>query len=248
MRRARIRETDVVLEIGAGLGRLTELLAESAEAVAAVEIDRGLFNLLDKRLGHKANIRLFHGDFLRSKHLIEPNLTSIVAGLADGKKIKVVANLPYQISSPAIINLLEWEIPLDAMYVMVQREVAERLAAGPGVRQYGPLSVFAQYWADVGVFAQVAPSDFWPQPDVSSSLVALTCRPPAVEAKDYSVFSNLVNLLFQNRRKMLRKALKIGFDSQFASEIMGKSGMDGRLRAGNLRVDEIVSLANEMAV
>ncbi len=241
---ARLTSEDTVLEIGAGIGRLTSLLADRCRKVISVEIDSGLFKIASQRLKGREDVFLIHGDLLDGKHHISDEVTHSLRRVHQSGPIKVVANLPYQISSPAIINILEWEIAVGRMCVMLQKEVAERLTAVPGQSEYGPLSVFAGYRADMTVFAEVAPSEFWPQPEVRSALVDIVRREPEITAGEYRVFSKLVNLLFQNRRKMLRKGLKMGFGGDAANRLIEKSGINEKKRPGELTTAELVHLAN----
>ncbi|MDP6439822.1 MAG: 16S rRNA (adenine(1518)-N(6)/adenine(1519)-N(6))-dimethyltransferase RsmA [Candidatus Brocadiia bacterium] len=173
---------DAVLEIGTGLGRLTARLADRARAVVSVEIDPGLYAAALDRLAGLENVTLVNADFLARKHLINPEVERALRQAAGDGPFKVVANLPYQISSPGIINLLEWEPQPAEIDVMLQAEVADRLTAGPGTPQYGPLTVFAAYWADVERLMKVPPSAFWPQPQVGSAFVRITPRTSKPEA------------------------------------------------------------------
>ncbi len=238
---------DVVLEVGTGIGRLTALLAERAGHVVSAEIDAGLFRIASERLGAVRNVTLLHTDLLESKHRIASRVTDCVSGISGSRTVKVVANLPYRISSPAIINLLEWGVPVSTMHVMLQAEVAERLTALPGGSDYGPLSVFAGYMSETQILFRVPPSAFWPPPEVSSAFVRLRCRRLEAETDDYSLFSRLVNILFQNRRKTLRKGLKIGWGAEKAALVLERSGMSGRLRPQQLAVSDFVLLSNVLA-
>ena len=244
---AGVSSGDFVVEIGAGLGRLTVMLGERAGKVVSVEIDGGLFKLASKRIAERGNVTLLHKDFLESKHRIDPDISALVRRERKGKPVKVVSNLPYQISSPAIINLLNWEQPVESMYLMLQREVAERLVSGPGRSQYGPLSVFAAYGSHVRLLFKVPASAFWPRPEVSSAVVELRRRKPNIEAVDYTLFSKVVRYLFQNRRKMLRKALKMGWGKSISEKVLEDTEIEGECRVEQLTVERIVAIANALS-
>ena len=238
---------DVVLEIGTGLGHLTEHLAERAAAVVSVEIDRGFCDVARDRLAGHAHVTLLCADFLASKHRINPVVTDTVRKVAAGRPVKVASNLPYQISSAAIVNLLEWEVPVNEIAVMLQAEVADRLRARPGTAQYGPLTVFAVYRAEVEELFTVPASAFWPRPAVHSAFVRLVPRPPACVARSYETFSEAVNRLFQCRRKTLARALHVGWKDLDAGRLLASLSLDPVRRPETLSLEEFVSIANALA-
>jgi len=240
---------DVVLEIGTGLGRLTERLARRAGRVVSVEIDAGLARAAGGRLAGFENVCLLCCDFLQGKHRINATVTGAVQQALGGAvgSFKVVSNLPYCISSPALVCLLEWEVPPRAVYVMVQSEVAERLIAPPGSREYGPLTVFVQYRADVERLFTLPPGAFWPPPKVSSSFIRLVPSAPHPVAADYELFREVVNVLFQNRRKTLRHALHIGWADATAHRILQGTNLPQQVRPEELAVEDFVSIANLLA-
>ncbi len=246
LRTAAVDSSDTVLEIGGGIGRLTALLADRARDVVSIEIDGGLFRVASDRLAGRDNVCLLHRDLLKSKHMIDPDVTRHVRRLCSGNPVKVVANLPYQISSPAIINLLEWEQPVSTIHVMLQREVAERLTAGPGGQDYGPLTVFARYGAKTRIIFRVPPSAFMPSPAVESAFVALERRRPEKKAENYALFARVVNVLFQNRRKTLRKVLKREWGKEACATVLEKADLEGMLRPEKLEVSDFVRLANAL--
>jgi 16S rRNA (adenine1518-N6/adenine1519-N6)-dimethyltransferase len=248
VREARVGPQDAVLEIGTGLGQLTERLARAAAAVVTVEIDRGLCEIAKSRLAPYPNVILLHADFLESKHRINPLVTDAVRSAGGGRVSKVVSNLPYQICSPAVINLLEWELPVAEMDVMLQAEVVERLAAGPGTSEYGPLTVFVAYRAAVEVLFPLPPSAFWPQPAVSSQFVRIVPHAPQTEARSYDMFSQAVNKLFQSRRKTLSRALKIGWGDDVAGKVIRDVSLEPTRRPDTLTVAEFVSIADALAI
>jgi len=252
---ARVRPGEAVLEIGAGLGRLTAQLAARAGAVVAVEIDTGLCQVARERLQGTGNVALLCCDFLQRKHRINAEVTGAVlraleelAGPRGGERAtRVVANLPYGISAPAIVNLLEWEVPVREIDVMLQAEVAARLVAHTGTPEYGPLTVLARYWSRIERLFRAPPSAFWPQPAVSSSFVRLTPRAPQPGARSYALFSEVVRGLFQHRRKTLDRALALGWGRPRAEALTEKVGLDPGLRPGRLRVTDFVALSDALA-
>jgi 16S rRNA (adenine1518-N6/adenine1519-N6)-dimethyltransferase len=195
---------DWIIEIGPGTGSLTEELLAGGCHVTAVEIDRDLAGLLRQRLGHKANFTLIEGDALAGKHAINAQLLSLMGtARAARKPVKLVANLPYNIASPLVIELLIAGAELLAF--TVQKEVAQRLKAAAGSEHFGPLSVMAQLLAEVELLRTLPPQAFWPMPKVDSGLVRMTRRDQlGTRAADFSRF---VHAVFSYRRKMLRKAL-----------------------------------------
>ncbi|NLW50543.1 MAG: ribosomal RNA small subunit methyltransferase A [Candidatus Brocadiaceae bacterium] len=244
---ARLDPQEVVLEIGTGLGRLTQRLAAGARMVVSVEIDRGLHAVAAHRLAAAANVRLLCCDFLESKHRIRAEVTDAVhaAGGADGP-LKVVSNLPYGISSPAIVNLLEWEIPVAEMCLMLQKEVADRVVARPGTRAYGPLTVIVGHWAEAERLATFPRHAFWPPPEVSSTLLRIARRPAVARTPDYDVFAAAVARLFQTRRKSLAAAVRAAWDAHAADRVTRAAGIDTRRRAEELTVAELHAVARAL--
>lgn len=237
---------EAVLEIGTGLGRLTARIAERAARAVSVEIDRALHELAVENLRAFANVVLLCGDFLQSKHRINPAATKAVKDATGGRAqpLKVVSNLPYSISSPAIVNLLEWDVPPGEMYVMLQKEVADRLTARPGTREYGPLTVFVDYWASVERLFSIPRRCFWPAPEVSSSLVKISRRPQRQRTEEYATFSTVVRKLFAARRKTLASALRGGWGRETSQEVPERLGMDPRTRAENLATADFEAIAS----
>lgn len=227
---------DVVLEIGPGLGHLTSVLAESSGRVVAVEIDRGLAEVLKGRIAGLDNVDLLVGDVLDGGESLSPLVSEAVRGaLAAEPKagLLVVSNLPYAVAATAVVALLESDLPVAQMVVMLQKEVAERMAAAPGGPAYGLTSVLVSAKADVHVRRRVPPDVFWPRPKVPSAIAIITPRADAVGGRDYDRLKWAAKLLFQHRRKALQACLKL------LGEAAG--GMPARarnLREG-LRVDEL---------
>lgn len=196
---ADLSEGDPVLEIGPGIGTLTQALAETGAAVTAVELDDHLLSVLDKTLEHYDNVRVVHGDIMRTD----------IETLMNHKPFKVCANLPYYITTPIIMKLLEQKLPIERIVVMVQKEVAERMVAVPGHKIYGALSVSVQYYTEPKMLFEISPKCFMPAPEVTSAVVAMDVRrEPPVDLMDEKRFFSVVKAAFQQRRKTLSNALK----------------------------------------
>jgi 16S rRNA (adenine1518-N6/adenine1519-N6)-dimethyltransferase len=239
---ASLTSSDSVLEVGAGIGTLTLGLAERAGWVSAVEVDRHLLPALEAAVATRPNVRIVPGDILA----MAP--ADLFGGPAAAPR-KVVANLPYNIASAVITRLLERPVGLVTMVVTIQREVAERLAARPGGREYGILSVAVQYRAIPKILARIPPGAFLPPPAVDSALVELRPRQrPAVEVTDESMFFRVVAAGFGQRRKTLHNALAAGLD--LSKEDVGRAcreaGIDPRVRAETLDLDAFGRLARAL--
>ena len=244
---AGVRADEAVLEIGPGLGALTARLAARATRVVAVELDRGLHAVAAETLRAFGNVDLLAGDFLAGKHAINPDVTRAAraACAPTGRPLKVVSNLPYSISSPAIVCLLEWEVPVGEMYLMLQEEVARRVTASPGGRDYGPLTVTVSYWAGAEVLFTLGRGAFWPAPQVRSALVRIARR-PAVDAGDYAAFSALTARLFGQRRKTLGHTLRGGWGAERARAALESLGVAETARVETLSVDQLRALAQAL--
>lgn len=202
IRAADIGKDDMVLEIGPGIGTMTQYLAEAAGKVIAVEIDRNLIPILEDTLGSYENVRIINEDVLKL------DLRKLVQDENGGKPVKVVANLPYYITTPIIMGLFEGDVPVSSITVMVQKEVAERMKSGPGNKDYGALSLAVQYYADTYLVANVPPNCFMPRPKVGSAVIRFTRheRPP-VEAEDEKLMFDIIRAAFNQRRKTLANGL-----------------------------------------
>lgn len=232
---ANISEGDAVLEIGPGIGTLTQGLAEAGANVTAVEIDRRLIEVLAKTLEGYENIKVVHGDILRidiAKEVMAP-------------RYKVVANLPYYITTPIIMGLLEAHMPVDVLVTMVQKEVAQRMVAVPGTKDYGSLSVAVQYYTKPEIMFIVPPASFIPPPAVDSAVIRCTVREkPPVEV-DERVFFRVVKAAFAQRRKTLSNTLKTtGVPAETLKVILEKAGIDGTRRGETLSLEEFAAIAN----
>ncbi|MFQ5656966.1 MAG: 16S rRNA (adenine(1518)-N(6)/adenine(1519)-N(6))-dimethyltransferase RsmA [Candidatus Methylomirabilales bacterium] len=237
-----LRREDRVLEIGAGVGTLTHSLAERCSRVVAVEIDPGLFRILQHVLGGNAQVTLVHGDAL---HL---DYTSL---LGEEGPWKVIANLPYSIATPLIARLLNLSDCFSFLLLMVQQEVAERLMASPGNKAYGSLTVLAQYYTDVRMMLRVSRTAFYPRPQVDSALVKLDIPPkPRVSPRDPSLFFRLVRAAFAHRRKTLKNALAqldwIPFERDELRAIIERAGIDPHRRGETLNLQEFRMLADHL--
>lgn len=228
---------DLVIEVGPGTGSLTEELLSRAGAVVAVEIDRDLAGLLRARLAGNVKFSLIEGDALDSKHELNAQLAGTISrALQDGRRPKLVANLPYNIASPLIIDLLIEGTELLAF--TVQKEVAERLRATAGTKEYGVLSIMAQLLGEVEVLRTLPAQAFWPAPKIESALVRIRRRDRLGERA--GAFGRFVQCLFSARRKTLRKSLAMaGMDAEKA---LGASGIEGQLRPEDVSPEDLLRL------
>ncbi|MGN1314029.1 MAG: 16S rRNA (adenine(1518)-N(6)/adenine(1519)-N(6))-dimethyltransferase RsmA [Lachnospiraceae bacterium] len=199
---AEITEDDCVIEIGPGIGTMTQYLAEKAREVIAIEIDRNLIPILQDTLSSYSNVRIINEDVLKV------DIRQLAEERNQGRPIKVVANLPYYITTPIVMGLLESHVPLQSITIMVQKEVADRMQEGPGSKDYGALSLAVQYYAKPKIVAQVPPNCFMPRPKVGSAVIRLTCyaRPP-VKVRDERFMFDLIRASFNQRRKTLVNSL-----------------------------------------
>lgn len=236
---ADLSRADRVLEVGAGLGTLTVALAERAGSVTAVEVDGTLIPILREVVGGRPTVRIVHGDILQlDLHTLIPN----------GGPWKVVSNLPYNIASPLIVRLLELPLGVTRLVLTVQREVADRLAAGPGTKDYGALSVAVQYRAEVAVVGGIPSTGFYPPPEVDSAIVRIDVRSqPTVAVADERAFFAVVRAAFGQRRKMLRNALVArGMVAAEAEAACRDAGIDPRRRGETLSLQEFAVLSAAM--
>lgn len=199
---AGVTKDDCVLEIGPGIGTMTQYLADSARQVVAVEIDKNLIPILQETLKEYDNITVLNADILKV------DIRQLVDEYNDGRPVKVVANLPYYITTPIIMGLFESGVPIDNITVMVQKEVADRMQVGPGSKDYGALSLAVQYYAEPYIVANVPPNCFIPRPNVGSAVIRLTRhREPPVTVRDQELMFKLIRASFNQRRKTLLNGL-----------------------------------------
>lgn len=236
---ANVQENDRVLEIGPGIGTLTQALAETGAEVTCVELDKRLPEVLAHTLDAYDNVRVIQGDILKV------NIPEIMGD----KAFKVVANLPYYITTPIIMALLEKHLPITDIVVMVQKEVAERMAAQPGGKTYGALSVAVQYYTVPEIALYVPPRSFMPPPEVDSVVVNCKVRQiPAVELIDEKMFFRVVKAAFGQRRKTLNNALKsMGVDKNIIADVLDKAGIEATRRGETLTMEEFGAIANILA-
>jgi 16S rRNA (adenine1518-N6/adenine1519-N6)-dimethyltransferase len=236
---------DPVLEVGPGIGTLTKELVARAGKVVAVEIDKGLFPILEETLGTPPNLSLIHGDILKL------DLRELTEREFGGHEFKVVANLPYYITTPIIMRFLEEGLPFGSITVMIQREVAQRMAAGPGDKEYGSLSLAVQYYTKPRILCKVPASVFIPRPKVDSTVVILERRDrPEVEVCDRELFFRVVRGSFAKRRKTLLNNLTTGelreWDRERMLNILSISGIDPQRRGETLTIEEFARISNNM--
>lgn len=233
---AELSEADTVLEVGPGIGTLTQGLAESKARVVAVELDTRLLPVLATTLNGYDNVRVVHGDILKVNIMEEIGAPSF----------KVCANLPYYITTPIIFALLEKRLPMERLVAMVQKEVAERMAAQPGGKEYGALSVAIQYYTEPKIAFIVPPTSFIPAPAVDSAVIVCKRREkPPVEVCDEGLFFRVVKAAFSLRRKMLSNSLKnMGIKSEQVVKWLELAGVDGKRRAETLSLEDFAKLTN----
>lgn len=240
---AQIGVEDCVLEIGPGIGTMTQYLAENAGKVIAVEIDKALMPILEDTLAAYGNITVLQGDILKM------DIGELAEKYNGGKPLKVVANLPYYITTPIIMGLFEKNVPVESITVMVQKEVAERMQAKPGTKDYGALSLAVQYYAEPKIIANVPPNCFMPRPNVGSAVVKLECyEKPFVEVTDEKFMFTLIRAAFNQRRKMLVNALTGVGMTALTKENVAKAlvslNISETIRGEKLTLSEFAELSN----
>lgn len=243
IREAEITKDDFVLEIGPGIGTMTQYLAEYAREVVAVEIDDALIPILKDTLKDWNNVSVIHGDILKT------DIKKIAMEKNEGKPIKVVANLPYYITTPIIMGLFENKVPIDSITIMVQKEVADRMQTGPGSKDYGALSLAVQYYAEPQIVANVPPNCFMPRPKVGSAVIRLTRHSqPPVNVKDEKLMFRLIRASFNQRRKTLANGLKNSQELNYSKEeveaAIMKCNLPLTIRGEALTLEQFAELAN----
>lgn len=242
---AGITKDDFVLEIGPGIGTMTQYLAESAREVTAVEIDRNLIPILEETLAGYDNVTVINQDILKL------DLEALANEKNGGRPIKVVANLPYYITTPIIMGLYESHVPVSSITVMVQKEVAQRMQAGPGSKDYGALSLAVQYYASPYIAANVPPNCFMPRPNVGSAVIHLeSYQNPPVSVKDEKLMFALIRASFNQRRKTLLNGLKNASDLPFGKEELLETfaalGWKETVRGEQLTLEEFAQLSDAL--
>lgn len=242
---AGVTKEDVVLEIGPGFGTMTQYLAEAAKEVIAVEIDKTLIPILHETLAEYDNITIINEDILKV------DIAKLVEEKNAGKPIKVVANLPYYITTPIIMGLFESHVPLDNITVMVQKEVAQRMQAGPGTKDYGALSLAVQFYAEPYIVANVPPNCFIPRPGVGSAVIRLTkWENPPIEVEDETFLFSLIRASFNQRRKTLQNSLVNGGVSvtkEQVVEALEKMELSPTVRGEALTLEQFAQLSDILA-
>ena len=243
---AGVTKDDFVVEIGPGIGTMTQYLCESAGAVAAVEIDKNLIPILHDTLSEYDNVEIINEDILKV------DMAALAEEKNGGKPIKVVANLPYYITTPIIMGLFESHVPIESITVMVQKEVADRMQCGPGTKDYGALSLAVQYYAKPEIVANVPPNCFMPRPSVGSAVIRLTRHEkPPVEVVDEKLMFRLIRASFNQRRKTLVNGLKNASDLSFSKEQIEAAieaiGQSLTIRGEALTLEQFAALSNQFS-
>lgn len=243
IRSAEITKDDFVLEIGPGIGTMTQYLACAAREVVAVEIDKALIPILEDTLSSYDNVTVINEDVLKL------DIVKLAQERNGGKPIKVVANLPYYITTPIIMGLFESHVPVQSITVMVQKEVADRMQVGPGTKDYGALSLAVQYYAKPYIAANVPPNCFMPRPKVGSAVIRLECHEePPVQVKDGKLMFRIIRASFNQRRKTLANGLKnspeISLSREGIEQAIAELGKGASVRGEALNLEEFATLSN----
>ena len=240
-----VTEDDFVLEIGPGIGTMTQYLCERAREVVAVEIDKNLIPILSDTLKNYSNVTVINEDILKL------DICKLAEEKNQGKPIKVVANLPYYITTPIIMGLFESHVPIDSITIMVQKEVAERMQEKPGSKEYGALSLAVQYYAKPEIVANVPPNCFMPRPNVGSAVIRLTRHEkPPVEVEDEKLVFRIIRASFNQRRKTLANGLNNSPEIHLPKEVIQESivslGVPENIRGEALSLEQFAELSNEI--
>lgn len=242
---AGITKDDCVLEVGPGIGTMTQYLAESAREVVAVEIDKNLIPILEDTLSEYDNVTVINDDILKV------DVNRIVQEKNGGRPIKVVANLPYYITTPIIMGLFENHVPLKSITIMVQKEAADRMQVGPGTKDYGALSLAVQYYAKPEIVANVPPNCFIPRPGVGSAVIRLTrYEQPPVHVEDERKMFGLIRASFGQRRKTLVNGLgnapELGLAKEHVAAVLEEMGLSPTIRGEALTLEQFAELSNRL--
>ncbi len=243
MREAGVTKEDFVVEIGPGIGTMTQYLCEQAREVVAVEIDRNLIPILEDTLQVYDNVEVVNEDILKV------DIKALAEERNGGKPIKVVANLPYYITTPIIMGLFESHVPIESITIMVQKEVADRMQTGPGSKEYGALSLAVQYYAKPEIVANVPPNCFMPRPKVGSAVIRLTRHEKSpVEVKDEKMMFRVIRASFNQRRKTLVNGLtnagNLPYSKEKITEAIEKMGLPSTVRGETLTLEQFAMLTN----
>ena len=243
IRESGVTKDDMVIEIGPGIGTMTQYLCENAREVVAIEIDKNLIPILDDTLSAYDNVTVINEDVLKV------DIKKLAEEKNGGRPVKVVANLPYYITTPIIMGLFESHVPIDSITIMVQKEVADRMQEGPGSKEYGALSLAVQYYAKPEIVAIVPPNCFMPRPNVGSAVIRLTCHEkPPVEVKDEGFMFNLIRASFNQRRKTLVNGLTnasfLSVTKDQVTEALEKMELSPTIRGEALSLEQFAQLSN----
>lgn len=243
IRESGVTKDDFVIEIGPGIGTMTQYLCEHAREVVAVEIDKALIPILEDTLQEYDNVTVINEDILKV------DVNALAQEKNQGRPVKVVANLPYYITTPIIMGLFESHVPIDSITIMVQKEVADRMKMGPGSKEYGALSLAVQYYAKPEIVANVPPNCFMPRPNVGSAVIRLTRHEkPVVEVQDEKLMFRLIRASFNQRRKTLVNGLKnapdLQLDKELIEEVITELGKPLTIRGEALSLEEFAALSN----
>lgn len=233
---AEVNPDDVIIEIGPGLGSLTSKLADNAKRVIAIELDTNMVEILNERFSLYDNVEIIHNDIMK---------TDLKALIGDETSVKIVANLPYYITSPIVMKLLEEELNIKSITVMVQKEVGERFCAKPNGKEYGAITVSINYYSEPSIVLDVPKDNFNPIPEVDSCVVQLKLKDKKVDLKDKKLFFRLIKMAFSQRRKNIGNSLTgVGISKAEVKTMLEELELDINLRAENLSLDEYVQIAN----
>ncbi len=239
---AEITKKDTVVEIGPGIGTMTQYLAENAGRVYAVEIDKNLIPILEDTLSEYDNVQIINQDILKTD----------IAQLAGDGRIKITANLPYYITTPIIMSIFENHVPAESVTVMVQKEVAQRMQAKPGSKEYGALSLAVQYYAEPYIVANVPPNCFIPRPNVGSAVIRLKCYDiPSVKVSDEKLMFDIIRASFNQRRKTLQNGIKnfseLDFSGEQVKSALLEMGLPENVRGEILSLEQFAELSDLLA-
>lgn len=243
---AEITEDDFVVEIGPGIGTMTQYLASAARGVAAIEIDRALIPILEDTLSGYENVTIINDDVLKV------DLKKLAEDMNGGKPVKIVANLPYYITTPIIMGLFEKHVPVESITVMVQKEVADRMQVGPGTKDYGALSLAVQYYAKPYIVANVPPNCFMPRPNVGSAVIRLTVhREAPVKVRDEALMFAIIRASFNQRRKTLQNGLshapELGISKELTVEVLEAMGLPATIRGEAMSLEQFAEFTNRVS-
>ena len=243
IRESGVTKDDLVIEIGPGIGTMTQYLCENAREVVAIEIDKNLIPILQDTLSAYDNVTVINEDVLKV------DIKKLAEEKNGGKPVKVVANLPYYITTPIIMGLFESHVPIDSITIMVQKEVADRMQEGPGSKEYGALSLAVQYYAKPEIVANVPPNCFMPRPNVGSAVIRLTCHEkPPVEVEDEGFMFNIIRASFNQRRKTLVNGLGnatfLSVTKEQVAEALEKMELSPTIRGEALSLEQFATLSN----